>query len=511
MKKTTFIVFFLVLLERLQGIPQRSNIFIYLDVNSQHHLFSYKMLRQVLEGISLKHHRVSLHTTTGVSVPIVKFQSRKCLLNKIRSHHRIHHSLSHVLKYAQNEVIDKFRHDQNYVLIITDRPLQKYSLSVLKKYQSETKNKGIYYVPIGRETTKELFLSHVTHSGRIAKTTQNLPFLNQERSYCRHSHTVRDECGRICKCVKNKMVDCYRLRKEFSSMTYSERMRYLSTYKALSLSEDLQESYLGIVSYHSDYFEKGIHERLQFFPWHRKYILAFENLLRVLDCHVTLPFWNWALYSKMAWSVTPSHHMWKNIGGFGGNGDTRKALCVTSGNFSYNRWRTPDYEDKKELLDASCDEKHSAKFSRDSCLLSFVKHKEYQKCLRRRFNTHPPRYNYVFDITMRTPLREFKKFENKARDKWHSDVHNAIGGHMESNFASNSPEFWLHHTMLDNIWDKWQKRGKAFKFVGYKRRTRPVTLLAFRPKEKRRYYVDNNNLGGCGLRIRYQNPFPITP
>lgn len=79
---------------------------------------------------------------------------------------------------------------------------------------------------------------------------------------------------------------------------------------------------------------------------------------------------------------------------------------------------------------------------------------------------------------------------------------------MESSFASNSPEFWLHHAMLDNIWDKWQKRGKAYKFVGYKTNTRPVTLLAFRPKEKRRYYVDNNNLAGCGLRIRYQNPFP---
>jgi hypothetical protein len=31
-----------------------------------------------------------------------------------------------------------------------------------------------------------------------------------------------------------------------------------------------------------------------FFTWHRAYLMAFENALKVVGCHVDLPFWDWA-------------------------------------------------------------------------------------------------------------------------------------------------------------------------------------------------------------------------
>jgi hypothetical protein len=31
-----------------------------------------------------------------------------------------------------------------------------------------------------------------------------------------------------------------------------------------------------------------------FFTWHRAYLMAFENALRVLGCNVTLPYWDWS-------------------------------------------------------------------------------------------------------------------------------------------------------------------------------------------------------------------------
>lgn len=31
-----------------------------------------------------------------------------------------------------------------------------------------------------------------------------------------------------------------------------------------------------------------------FFTWHRAYLLAFENALRVVGCHVDLPYWDWS-------------------------------------------------------------------------------------------------------------------------------------------------------------------------------------------------------------------------
>ena len=31
-----------------------------------------------------------------------------------------------------------------------------------------------------------------------------------------------------------------------------------------------------------------------FFTWHRAYLMAFENALRLLGCQVTLPYWDWS-------------------------------------------------------------------------------------------------------------------------------------------------------------------------------------------------------------------------
>ena len=75
---------------------------------------------------------------------------------------------------------------------------------------------------------------------------------------------------------------------------------------------------------------------------------------------------------------------------------------------------------------------------------------------------------------------------------------------MATDYASDTPEFWLHHGMLDSIWDEWQSKGFHFKSVGFTNNLN-LTLLGFYPKEKRAEFLDNNNLGPCGVRIRYED------
>ena len=95
--------------------------------------------------------------------------------------------------------------------------------------------------------------------------------------------------------------------------------------EALSLSYCLQSSS----------YPLGIHELSEFLPWHRWFILEYENLLRTIDCRITVPYWDWSIRSSNPWSAS---HLWhpsnKGFGGNGGNGGE----CVTTGPFRYLAW-----------------------------------------------------------------------------------------------------------------------------------------------------------------------------
>jgi len=43
----------------------------------------------------------------------------------------------------------------------------------------------------------------------------------------------------------------------------------------------------------------------------------------------------------------------------------------------------------------------------------------------------------------------------------HGAVHCFIGGHMCGDHSPHDPLFFVHHTMVDKIWDEWQKINPA--------------------------------------------------
>ena len=79
-----------------------------------------------------------------------------------------------------------------------------------------------------------------------------------------------DQCNRECKCQNGRLVDCYRVRKEFNTLSLHERKRYLYAYRKLSTDKQFKDVYDHYCKYHHDYFEGGIHHPQQFFPWHSK-------------------------------------------------------------------------------------------------------------------------------------------------------------------------------------------------------------------------------------------------
>lgn len=116
---------------------------------------------------------------------------------------------------------------------------------------------------------------------------------------CYSDKPVLDECGRRCKCVHGKLVECCRLRKEFLDMTTEERTRYIKTVKTASTHPAYKERYEILLTVHRDIFFSRIHELDFFLPWHRWFMLQYENLLREIDCRITVPYWDWSLVGKI--------------------------------------------------------------------------------------------------------------------------------------------------------------------------------------------------------------------
>ena len=76
----------------------------------------------------------------------------------------------------------------------------------------------------------------------------------------------------------------------------SDRYRFVLTLKNASTRAD----YRNLVNKHTKEFD-NIHNNRQFLAWHRWYLLQMENILRKVDPIVTLPYWDWSLWSGAPW------------------------------------------------------------------------------------------------------------------------------------------------------------------------------------------------------------------
>ena len=283
---------------------------------------------------------------------------------------------------------------------------------------------------------------------------------------CVHGTTVFDACGRRCRCENGKFVKCCRLRKEFTDMSYIERVRYINTVKTASTNSAYKPTYDNLLTLHKTIFLSSIHRVNHFLPWHRWFILQYENLLRKIDCRVTVPYWDWSLVSGNPWS----NDIWKTGNDdFGGNG-VPVGRCVNSGPFRTGVWSLPS----------------SAGGG----------------CLRRNFNGRVPDAIDVANLISEFSSSEFKDFEKLLREDFHDRVHCNIGGTMCLRDAATAPEFFLHHGFVDKIWWDWQKRSNAQKFHSYlQHQNGYMPSTTYRSRD----FLDLHNQPDC-LCAEYVNP-----
>eukprot|EP00731_Ephydatia_muelleri_P005632 Em0002g1808a len=191
-------------------------------------------------------------------------------------------------------------------------------------------------------------------------------------------------------------------------MTQAERCLYISTLVTASTRQPWKNCYDQLIQIHSDYFDAGIHGGPSsfFLPWHRWYLLSIENLLRKINCNVTVPYWDWSLESQI-WT---NSIVWNAQCGIGGDG-----IPVRTGPFRSSVWTTPN-----------------------------------GRPLARRFNRVLPDCASVA-MGQRMGIPQFTSWHRFVSSNLHNTFHCNMGGVMCTSEAANDPVFFFHHGFLDKL------------------------------------------------------------
>lgn len=166
-----------------------------------------------------------------------------------------------------------------------------------------------------------------------------------------------------------------------------------------------------------------------FYPWHRILLRQLEIDLQnaVGDSSITLPYWDWD-YSSSSSPFTTDF--------LGGDGDLSQNGQVTSGPFAHS----------------------NGKF-----VIRIWDESTGDPWLRREFGEDStswlPSASEISAGLAKTPYSPGpSSFERVSEGVLHDPVHRWVGGNMVEAASPNDPIFFLHHTFLDLLWERWKQQ-----------------------------------------------------
>ncbi|QCX76901.1 Tyrosinase [Streptomyces sp. YIM 121038] len=227
------------------------------------------------------------------------------------------------------------------------------------------------------------------------------------------------------------------VRKNQAQLTADEKRRFVNA--LLALKRDGR--YDSFVSTHNDFImsdrddsDRVGHRSPSFLPWHRRFLIQFEQALQSVDASVALPYWDWTT------DRTPAASLWAPDF-LGGTGRPRDGQ-VTDGAFASagNGWRINVRVDGRDFLRRSL----------GSSGLQLPTKAEVDSVLAMPVYDAPP-WNSASD-GFRNHLEGWRGVN------LHNRVHVWVGGHMATGASPNDPVFWLHHAYVDKLWTQWQSR-----------------------------------------------------
>ena len=143
---------------------------------------------------------------------------------------------------------------------------------------------------------------------------------------------ILDSVGRRCQCVNGQLVNCCRYRQDWLNLTNTQRSHYIQAVLNASSNplyrphyQNLMQLYYNSSNTPSQSLDSS---DTQFLPWHRYYLQQFEDLLRMIDPTVYIPYWDWTLLPENPYQnpiFSPNTGV--------GNSSDPNTQCVNNGPF----------------------------------------------------------------------------------------------------------------------------------------------------------------------------------
>lgn len=248
----------------------------------------------------------------------------------------------------------------------------------------------------------------------------------------------------------------HRVRRDVMSLTKDERRRYINALKTVTRDPRYQRQYYDLLISHKYHFCKALHCNLFFLPWHRWFLIGYENILRQVDPNITLIYWDWSVVMGTPWDI----NLWDdNDYSFGGNGNSSYYHIVDTGGFKQPEWKIVPGAGPYSKINMT-----------------------------RYFNYTKP------DIPSALHLALLFKLEAQEAvnwltvfQSWHNNIHCASFGWpstMCHGDAAWTPEFFLHHAFLDKYWSEWQEKGDEYMYIDfYMNQTRIMQGSDYLPRD----------------------------
>ncbi|KAI9170636.1 Tyrosinase P [Paramyrothecium foliicola] len=267
-------------------------------------------------------------------------------------------------------------------------------------------------------------------------------------------------------CCSNPLI-----RKEWRSLTSTEKQSYLSAVQCLKAAPpQLAHLYPGTRSRFDDFqathidLAPLIHWNAPLFPWHRYFVWLYEqDLINTCGYDGAQPYWDMSLDAGNEDAMAASPVL-DPLDGFGGNGAfISDEEALTFPNLLYV---VPSRSGGGCVPDGPF-----ADWNVSLGLGGSLKYSPH--CLRRDFS--PWIFAHAGNIgVVNHALDSSDYFEFNVRAQGrpepenmtlHGCGHIGIGGNTGDmanlNSSAGDPLFYMHHTNLDRIWDKWQSQNPS--------------------------------------------------
>jgi tyrosinase len=290
-------------------------------------------------------------------------------------------------------------------------------------------------------------------------------------------------------------VEPTRQRKNVKDLTAQEKQDFVDAVlklKATPSPHDINLSwYDQFVEFHRQiyYYRPGYagyqigHESPTFLPWHRKFLLMYEQALReVSGKDIVLPYWDWTDAASTD-AVFSNDFM-------GSGGDPTQGYAVVQGPFRLDTWKVhvlPKDGTTTYLVRGNLDDKSPLpkKADIDTCLALEVYDAptwdkdagietgsdggtstySFRSCLEGWTHGHTP-HDTPYDHASDGLMPDAGGQPNHAHNSAHIWVGGIIkmedGGEIIGSMAAvdtspNDPAFFLHHANVDRLWAEWQE------------------------------------------------------